>query len=479
MLFNSFHFIFFFPIVVLLFFFIRHQYRWILLLLASYYFYMSWKPVYAILLLSSTLIDFYCGIQMSKVSEKEKRKKYLWLSLITNFGVLFFFKYFNFLNEVITDSFSLMGTSIYLPTLEVLLPVGISFYTFQAVSYSIDVYRGVMKAETNLGHFSLYISFFPQLVAGPIERPSHLLPQFKTKKKFNYSLASSGLRLMAWGFFKKLVVADNIAVIVNSIYAQHETVSGGWVLIGAFLFTIQIYCDFSGYTDIAIGTARILGFDFMKNFNRPFFSKSINEFWGRWHISLSTWFRDYLYIPLGGNRTVKWRWYYNIFITFFISGLWHGANWTYIVWGAMHGVTIIIERIFRIEASKIYVYRFIQFLITFSIVILTFHVFRSTTIKNAFTGFYRIFSDLLSFQFSTFINTQSIQLNSLKIDWLIIALGSSILFSVEYLQRKHKVSTLLYKLTGWQRWTIYCLFVTMILLLGKFNSNQEFIYFQF
>tara|TARA_B100000809_G_scaffold46738_1_gene41153 strand:+ start:18463 stop:19713 length:1251 start_codon:yes stop_codon:yes gene_type:complete len=416
---------------------------------------------------------------MSKLSDKKDRKKFLWLSIVSNFSVLFFFKYFNFLNDSIKEVFSFMSISIEIPTLEILLPVGISFYTFQAVSYSIDVYRGSMKAETNLGHFALYISFFPQLVAGPIERPSNLLPQFKKEKKFNYQLAASGLRLMAWGFFKKLVIADNIAVIVNSIYAQHDSVSGGWLLIGAFLFTIQIYCDFSGYTDIAIGAARVMGFDFMKNFNRPFFSKSITEFWSRWHISLSTWFRDYLYIPLGGNRTVKWRWYYNLFITFLISGLWHGANWTFVTWGAIHGLTIVIERFFNVQISKNRFIRYFQILVTFTILVLTFHVFRSETIENSLNGFHRLFSDLLSFKLSTFLNFDSIQLNIIKVDWVIIAFGILLLFTIEFIQRKHKIGTLIYKLSTWKRWIIYCVFLITILLLGKFEGPQEFIYFQF
>lgn len=450
-----------------------------LLLLASYYFYMSWKPAYALLLLLSTVIDFYCGLQMSKLPDKKGRKKFLWLSIASNFSMLFFFKYFNFLNDSIKDVFEFMGTSIEIPELEILLPIGISFYTFQAVSYSVDVYRGKMEAEQNLGHFALYISFFPQLVAGPIERPSHLLPQFKTEKSFNYQLASSGLRLMAWGFFKKLVVADSIAVIVNSIYAQHETVSGGWILIGAFLFTIQIYCDFSGYTDIAIGSARVMGFDFMKNFNRPFFSKTIKEFWSRWHISLSTWFRDYLYIPLGGNRTVKWRWYYNLFVTFLISGLWHGANSTFLVWGAIHGLAIVVEQFFNIRTSSNKGMRFLQALITFSIVVFSFHFFRAETVGEAFVGLNHFFSGLLSFELLTFIDFNSILLNVLKIDWLIIVLSVSLLFGVELIQRKHDITSLVYKLPSILRWFIYCGLIITILLFGKFDGEQAFIYFQF
>lgn len=477
MLFNSFHFLFFFPIVVILYFTLKHKYRWLLLLFASYYFYMSWKPAYSILLLSSTLIDFYCGLQMSKIPDKKGRKKYLWFSLISNFGVLIFFKYVNFLNDSINEVIHLMGSPIHLPSLEILLPVGISFYSFQAVSYSIDVYRGHMKAETSLGQFALFISFFPQLVAGPIERPRHLLPQFKKEKTFSYDLVATGLRLMTWGFFKKVVIADNIAVIVNSIYAQHETVSGGWIFMGAFLFTIQIYCDFSGYTDIAIGAAKVMGFDFLKNFNRPFFSKTINEFWSRWHISLSTWFRDYLYIPLGGNRVVKWRWYYNLFITFLISGLWHGANWTYVIWGAMHGFIIVGERILNINISKNKLIKILQVGITFIILIFTFQMFRSETVANAFTGIHNIFRDL--FNHSKFIDPNSIQLNVLKLDWIVIACSSFLLFVVEFIQRKHKITPLIYKLTAWQRWFIYCGFLILIILFGKFDGEQEFIYFQF
>jgi alginate O-acetyltransferase complex protein AlgI len=340
MFFNSLEFVIFFPLVVFAYFALPYKWRWSLLLLASYYFYMCWRPEYIILIIASTLIDYFAGLRMGQVNKK-KRKKYLILSLCTNLGLLFAFKYFNFFNNSLQATFNQFNLFYNVPAFSVLLPVGISFYTFQTLSYSIDVYRGDREPERHLGIFALYVAFFPQLVAGPIERSTHLLPQFYEKHNVDYVRITNGLKLMTWGFFKKLVIADRLAIYVNQVYNAPGDFHGAHIWIATYFFAIQIFCDFSGYSDIAIGAAEIMGYRFMKNFRRPYLAQSIAEFWKRWHISLSTWFRDYLYIPLGGNRVGKWRWYYNLFVVFMVSGLWHGANWTFVVWGALHGLYLV------------------------------------------------------------------------------------------------------------------------------------------
>ena len=316
MLFNSLQFVVFFPIVIILYFLTPYKKRWILLLIASYYFYMCWKVDYIILIMISTLIDYICSNKMSQINEKIKRKKWLLLSIFSNLGILFGFKYFNFFSENIQSLFNHYNIFYEMPFFNVLLPVGISFYTFQTLSYTIDVYNGKTAAQKHLGVFAVYVSFFPQLVAGPIERSNHLLPQFFRKHDFSYNRVKSGLQKMLWGFFKKIVIADNLAILVDGVYNNVGNYNGLALIVATIFFTFQIYCDFSGYSDIAIGTAKVMGFELRENFKRPYFSKSIREFWQRWHITLSTWFRDYVYIPLGGNRTIKWRWYYNIFIKY-------------------------------------------------------------------------------------------------------------------------------------------------------------------
>ncbi len=342
MLFNSFEFLLFFPVVAALFFASPARFRQAILLVASYYFYMCWKPEYVVLIVASTLIDYFASRRMAALPDRPQRRKYLGLSLVSNLGLLFAFKYFNFFNEsarVVLNHFNIFYD---VPAFDVLLPVGISFYTFQTLSYTIDVYRGELKHEKSLLTFALYVSFFPQLVAGPIERAVRLLPQFHQPVTFDYERLVSGSRLMVWGFFKKVVVADRLAVYVDAIYNNPGDHSGLTIVAATYFFAFQIYCDFSGYSDIAIGTARILGFDLMTNFRRPYLATSISDFWRRWHISLSTWFRDYVYIPLGGNRVSTPRRYANLLITFVVSGLWHGANWTFIVWGGLHGIYLAI-----------------------------------------------------------------------------------------------------------------------------------------
>ena len=401
MLFNSLEFIIYFPIVVAFYFAITPRYRWILLLLASYYFYMCWNYKYIILIITSTIIDYIAGIHINKEKVKWRRKTYLLLSLLTNLGLLFSFKYFNFFGDSLNFIFDKINLMQHLPELNVLLPVGISFYTFQTLSYTIDVYRGAKEPERHFGKFALYVAFFPQLVAGPIERSTRLLPQMHQHFKFDYERVKNGILLMLWGFFKKVVIADRLAEYVNMVYNNTSDYGGTHYIIATIFFAFQIYCDFSGYSDIAIGSASIMGYNLMRNFKRPYLANNIREFWQRWHISLSTWFRDYLYIPLGGNRVVKWRWYYNLFITFLISGLWHGANWTFIVWGALHGFYLV----FAIWTSGIRgkintavfgknksLYNFSHIIITICLAWFAWIFFRANTIGDAFLIIKKIIS---------------------------------------------------------------------------------------
>ncbi|HPH53740.1 MAG TPA: MBOAT family O-acyltransferase, partial [Bacteroidales bacterium] len=301
------------------------------------------------------MIDYFAGILIEN-SEGKRRKLFLILSLIANIGVLAVFKYHNFLNENLTFLMHGFGLSNPIPYLSIILPIGLSFYTFQAMSYTIEVYRGNQKAERHFGIFSLYIMFYPLLLAGPIERPYNLLPQLRIKQDFEYTRVVEGLRLMLWGLFKKLVIADRLAIYVNAVYNNYEAHNGTTLILASIFFTFQIYCDFSGYSDMAIGAAKVMGIKLMNNFNRPYFSRSMSEFWKRWHISLSSWFRDYVYITLGGNRVSIPRWYLNLFIVFLISGLWHGANWTYVIWGALNGfylIFAIISQGFRNKAKRL------------------------------------------------------------------------------------------------------------------------------
>ena len=302
---------------------------------------MSWKAEYIILIIISTLVDYIAGKKIYTSNSRKEKKFFLWLSILVNIGILFGFKYFNFFNESTGIIFGELNLFYNIPQLEVLLPVGISFYTFQTLSYTIDIYRGKTIPESHLGIFALYVSFFPQLVAGPIERSNNLLPQFKRYYYFEYNRVVSGLRLMLFGLFKKVVIADRLAEHVNQVYNSPDQYFGISIIMATILFAFQIYCDFSGYSDIAIGAARVMGIRLMINFNLPYSSRSISEFWKRWHISLSSWFKDYFYIALGGNRVVKWKWYYNLLLTFLVSGLWHGANWTFLLWGLLHGIYMI------------------------------------------------------------------------------------------------------------------------------------------
>lgn len=398
MLFNSFDFLLFFPVVCIIYFLLpNNRYKNPFLLIASYYFYMNWEPIYAVLILLSTVLTYICGVLVEKNKIKNRKKIFLTFSLLINFSILFIFKYYNFINESIFNLLSVAGIRLNLPSFDFLLPVGISFYTFQAVGYTIDVYRGNIKAEKNFFIYALFVSFFPQLVAGPIERAKNLLPQFHIEHKFNPDDVIEGLKKMIWGFFMKLCVADVLSNYVDAVYNNVSYHNGFSMFIATIFFTFQIYCDFAGYSNIAIGTARVMGFKLMNNFKQPYFSISIKEFWRRWHISLSSWFSDYLYIPLGGNRVKYSRHLLNLLITFLISGIWHGANWTFVLWGLLHGIYIIVENIIR---KKIYtrnsenvLTRVFYTMFIFSLVSFAWIFFRANNINDGFIIVKKIFSD--------------------------------------------------------------------------------------
>ncbi|MBI34587.1 MAG: membrane-bound O-acyltransferase family protein [Flavobacteriales bacterium] len=476
MLFNSFDFLVFFLFVVGTYFALPHRFRWFLLLVASYFFYGYWEPGYLLIILFSTIIDFFLGRAIHFSTVKSRKRIFLYLSLLSNLSILFFFKYFNFFLENVTPIVHAVNPDYKFKMLEILLPVGISFYTFQTLSYSIDIYNGKIKQpEKKFGVFALFVSFFPQLVAGPIERASNLLPQFHKQVRFDFNRIQSGITLMLWGLFKKIVIADRLALIVNEIYNNPTEYHGYTLVIGTLFFAVQIYCDFSGYSDIAIGIARVLGFDFMKNFRTPYFSKSIGEFWNRWHISLSTWFRDYLYIPLGGNRVIKWRWYYNLFITFLISGLWHGAEWTFVIWGAFHGALLILETLVKFE-KKTHLIRILLNFKTFFLVCVGWVFFRANSLEDASYIFRELFNfnnyslDQLSFYVIPVAKN-----TVFSVDFFLAYLGILILMILEYLfLEKYKFFKLPYVL----RTTMYVSVIVLILVIGAFGKN-EFIYFQF
>ena len=488
MLFNSLQFVIFFPIVIILYFLIPYKKRWILLLIASYYFYMCWKVDYILLIIISTLIDYICSNKMSRIKEKVKRKKWLLISIFSNIGILFGFKYFNFFSENIQTLFNNYNVFYEMPLFNVLLPVGISFYTFQTLSYTIDVYNNKTPAQRHLGVFAVYVSFFPQLVAGPIERSNHLLPQFFREHDFSYIRVKAGLQKMLWGFFKKIVIADNLAILVDGVYNNVDNYSGLTLIVATIFFTFQIYCDFSGYSDIAIGTAKVMGFELRENFKRPYFSKSIREFWQRWHITLSTWFRDYVYIPLGGNRTIKWRWYYNVFITFLVSGLWHGANWTFVIWGALHGTYLIIALALTnpkkqfsslIQKQSKSFNKLLDVTITFILVAFAWIFFRANNLDDAIYIISNLFVNYNEILNLSELRTQFRGLGLFQEDLIKCFLLILALFLYSSYERSGNVWEKLQEKPKWIRWSIYYILVYGILFIAPHSNVNNFIYFQF
>lgn len=393
--FNSVSFLLFFPIVCLLYYSIpasRIRLRNLLLLIASYYFYMNWKPGYALLLLTGTVVTYLAALGIERFREKRGKKACLVAGIVINLAILFLFKYYNFLGSSIEAALQAGGLGINIPEFKLLLPVGISFYTFQALGYTIDVYRGTTEAERDFPTYALFVSFFPQLLAGPIGRSDSLMPQYKTEHHFDYDDAMAGVRMMIWGYFMKLVLADRCALYVDAVFNNVQMHNGGSYLLASLLFPFQIYGDFAGYSLIAIGVARVLGFRLMENFRHPYFASSVGEFWRRWHISLSTWFRDYVYIPLGGNRVSKPRNYFNLLVTFVLSGIWHGANWTFLCWGGLHGILLCIEKALGIGKQKYSgAKRLFHCAVTFVLVSFCWILFRADSLADAWTVISGIF----------------------------------------------------------------------------------------
>ena len=482
MLFNSLDFAIFLPIVFLLYWFVFNKnlkLQNLLIVIASYIFYGWWDWRFLSLIFFSTIVDYTMGMLLSKEEKTAKRKLYLWISILVNLGLLGFFKYYNFFLDNFITAFSFFGYKINAQGLNIILPVGISFYTFQTLSYTIDVYKRKLKPTKDFIAFSAFVSFFPQLVAGPIERATHLLPQFYKKRIFDYDKAVDGLRQMLWGFFKKIVIADNAAQIANEIFNHSGNYSGSTLLLGALFFTFQIYGDFSGYSDIAIGTSRLFGFDLMQNFNFPYFSRDIAEFWRRWHISLSTWFRDYLYIPLGGSRGGTWMKIRNTFIIFLVSGFWHGANWTFIVWGglnALYFLPLLLLKKNRVNTDtvaegKIFpsIKEFFQILLTFSLTVLAWVFFRAENIGHALSYLSTIFSKSL-FSIPHFHGMRH---------GLTTAILISIFLLIEWLGRSEQFA--IAKMgVQWKRPIRYTFYYLIILAIFLFmGKQQQFIYFQF
>ena len=468
MLFNSVEFLIFFVITTVSFFLLPHKVRWLLLLIASCVFYMFFKAIYILILAFTIVIDYYAGLKIESASDQRTRKKYLVVSLIANIGILAVFKYFNFINANISGLFNLTGHKNPIPYLKILLPLGLSFHTFQAMSYTIEVYRGNQKAERHFGIYSLYVMFYPQLVAGPIERPQNILHQFHEKKYFDYDRVLLGLRMMLLGFFKKIVIADRLGVYVDSVYKDVAHASSISMAIALFFFAFQIYCDFSGYSDIALGSAKVMGYDLMKNFDRPFMSKNITEFWRRWHISLSTWFNDYLFTPLviakrdWGKAGVV----FAVMITFLISGLWHGAGWAFLIYGFIYGVAVSFEFLTkktRLKVSKkmpAILYDNISLLLTFSYVCLALVFFRA----GSLTGALQVFKKLFSFQLSFNLTQLCAEKGPLN-----LLLSFAVILCYYFIYRLYKTRfTLVYSI----------LTFFLIIILSK-DVAYTFIYFQF
>lgn len=479
MLFNSMQFCIFFPVVVGLYFLIPRGARWGWLLAASYAFYMAWEPGYVVLLWISTLVDYGAAIQIDRAESLRSKRRWLAVTLGSNLGLLFFFKYYNFFRESLGGLVALTGWSLNLPRSEFLLPLGISFYTFQTMSYTIDVYRGVLKPERHLGRFALYVCFFPQLVAGPIERARDLLPQMKLERDFDYTQATDGLRLMAWGFFKKMVIADRLSMVVEHIYHDPAHQSGPALFIATLCFAYQIYCDFSGYSDIAVGSARVLGVRLSANFNRPYAAASISEFWRRWHITLSTWFRDYVYVPLGGGRSTTTRWTLNVLVVFAVSGLWHGAHWKFLVWGLIHGFCLLAERgVARVLPASSRLPRVIKVAITFAIANFAWIFFRADSLAHAWlilAQLHRGWGVVLAPEFWQ----RSIKTLGLPPGELVLVIIAIIVCEfVQYAHSRTPLQPWLRAHSALLRWTIYVVLFWTLFLGGVFRQTA-FIYFEF
>lgn len=482
-LFNTFTFWVFFAIVYLLYMVLPFKWKKYMLLAASYIFYMAWNVKYIFLIVLSTVIDYIAARVMQKEQVQWKRRLFLILSLCTNLGLLFSFKYYNFFNASLTSLFESTGIDYAMPHLNVLLPVGISFYTFQTLSYSIDVYRRKLTAEKDFVKFALYVSFFPQLVAGPIERASNLLPQFNSERKIKLENVLFGLKIVLIGLFKKMVIADNLAPFVNMVYGDPGKFTPFVYILATYAFAFQIYADFSGYSDIAIGVARMMGFNFMENFNRPYFSKTITEFWRRWHISLSSWLRDYLYIPLGGNRKGVLYAYRNLFITMILGGLWHGASWNFVFWGFLNGLYLTMSKLTLPYRDKLieklniprFVVNLFRMFMTFHFVCITWVYFRAQTITEANMMLVKIGRSLLD---GSLFQSLEIPAKLSALHPAQSAVYVLVLLVIDFWLRRKKAFVRLKKMPVYFRYPVYAALLLMILILGNFTET-EFVYFQF
>ncbi len=484
MLFNTFEFIFFFLATIVIYYLLNHKFRWIWLLLVSYYFYYAWEPKLTLLLFFSTLLDYICGIKIYKSHKQTTRKAFLLISIGVNLGLLIFFKYLGFFTDASLSIMHFFG--LWQPGIEltqspqtfsrILLPIGISFYTFQTLSYSIEIYRGNLKPEQHFGRYALYVSFFPQLVAGPIERAQNLLPQLRKNISLDVNNIRTGFMLMAWGYFMKMVVADRLGIYVDAVFANPVKYSGLPLIFGTYFFTFQIYFDFAAYSILAIGAAKVLGIKLMTNFNRPMYAETANEFWGRWHISLMTWLRDYLYRPLVKSFRFKKHW--SLFIVFVVSGLWHGAGWNFVIWGTMNGIFIIFEQGTKNMRKKLiqklariippYFFKYAWWLIVFNFICFSLIFFRSPSLSSA----------LQYIQNLPIINHYNI--NVLK-DPFELSLCFSLILIVQivhYFKRDDQVYEIVIHQKPVLRWSIYLLYIVVIVFFTAIRNNA-FIYFQF
>ena len=488
MSFVSLEFILLFSFVVPTYYFLPHRYRWILLLASSYFFYMSWRAEYVVLILFTTACDYFIARRIHSASTENSRRLYLSSSIFINLSFLFFFKYFNFFSKSLASIISIFHAGHRPITLNVLLPLGISFYTFQEMAYVIDVYRGTVEPETRFGIFALFVAFFPQLVAGPIERAGNMLPQYHRKIEFSYGDVVAGFQQILWGAFKKIVVADRLAAYVNEVYGNPKSYTGPTLIIATVFFSFQIYCDFSGYSDIAIGAARVLGFRLMQNFRQPYFALSIREFWQRWHIALSTWFRDYVYFPLAvrAKRVSALQNYINLVIVFVLSGLWHGANWTFVAWGALHGGYLVCEYSVRrltnwaqpstewipLVWSRKYVPNALRAGLTYVLICTAWVFFRANTLTDATY----ILKHFLIFPSGPWAITKPF---GFVVDEFWLALAGILLVNfVDGIDSSFGLSEVISKSPFPVRWAVYYGLTAGILFFGAWGA-QEFIYFQF
>lgn len=514
MLFNSVNYVVFLPIVIMIYFLLpeyhtktkkkdinKNRYKNFFLLICSYFFYMCWIPKYVILMMVSTIVTYIIAIIIDKLGNVRQRKVALFMSIIINFGILFIFKYYNFFIDSVGIILSKIGMSINLNKFNLLLPVGISFYIFQAIGYAIDVYRNDIKPEHNFINYALFVSFFPQLVAGPIERAKNLLPQFREGHKFHDRQAVDGMKIILIGLFKKVVISDTIAIYVDAVFNQVTRYSGITLIIAIILFSIQIYCDFSGYSDIAIGSAKILGFRLMENFKAPYFSSSIGEFWNRWHISLNTWFKDYIYIPLGGSKKGKLRKYGNLMAIFLLSGLWHGANWTFVVWGLLNGFYRVCQEWIRnFELPVVFhsqilhrIKEMIKRLFTYGLVCFSWMFFRANSIADAKYVIFNLFKNINIYNFFnhlySIINTNLLDLKNMRYFYIIIVIVSlTFLLIVDYKKNRSQSKSYdeiifqsKYTMIRWIEYIILTILIIFLFLLqnGIYGQTGQFIYFQF